>query len=340
MLEGPPVRLFQLAVQLHALVSFELEFVSKAERGYSLLQGKRQAPVRAFSPSLAGMKRKGDVLRVLCGACVQQLQGNLSGAIAGEDPEYLHQLRIALRRLRGVLALAASLAPDETLAQLRQKFAALGRELGVLRGQDVFINETLRLLLQQRPGHAGLQALLALANAQRDAAIAEIRAPHWRHHVQDLILRLALWLQGDYWLQAPLQGEAKDMQKQGLRRRVQRFLKQAQVLDPADPASLHRLRILAKKVRYFMELFGLDKSSRGALHDPLVNLQMRLGEYNDTVNVEMQVERLRAFQPDSAVLQEACVLVLGWSLQRQTALRAPLAKQIRRTVKSLARTSS
>ncbi len=340
LLEGPPVRLFQLALELHDIVPFELEAISKAERGYSLLQGKHQAPVKAFSPSLAGLKNNGEVLSVLCGACLQQLQGNLSGAIAGDDPEYLHQLRVALRRLRSVLSLVAAFAPDETLAQLRQEFAELGRALGALRELDVFIDETLRPLLQQRPGHTGLHALLALSAGQRDAALAEIRAPHWRHHVQDMILRLALWLQGDYWLQTPLQGAAEYLQKQGFRRRVKRFLKHAQALDPADPASLHRLRILAKKVRYFLELFGLDKSSGGALHDALVNLQTQLGEYNDTVNVEVQITRLKAFQPDVVALQEACALVQGWNLQRQAALQAQLSKQIRRTVKALSRTSS
>ena len=335
LLEGPPVRLFQLALELHDIVPFELEAVSKAERGYRLLTGQADAPAKARSPSLAGLTRCGEVLQALCAACLLHLQANLSGAINGDDPEYLHQLRIALRRLRTVLSLAASLAPDETLAHLRQEFAALGRNLGVLREQDVFIDETLRPLLQQRPGHTGLHALLALSAGQRDAAIAEIRAPHWQHHVQDMILRLALWLQGDYWLQTPLQGAAEDMQKQGLRRRVKRFLKHAQAPDPADPASLHRLRILAKKVRYFLELFGLYKSSGGALHDALVSLQTKLGEYNDTVNVEAQIARLKAFQPDAVALQEACALVQGWNLQRQIMLQAQLPKQLGRTVKAL-----
>jgi inorganic triphosphatase YgiF len=340
LLEGPPVRLFQLALELHDIVPFELEAVSKAERGYRLIAGQIDAPAKARSPSLAGLTRSGEVLQALCAACLQHLQANLSGAINGDDPEYLHQLRIAFRRLRTVLSLAASLAPDETLAQLRQEFAALGRDLGVLRDQDAFITETLRPLSQQRPVHAGLRLLLKRANTRRNSSLAEIRTGYWQWDVQHLILRLALWLHGDYWWKPPLQSSAKTFCTRAFQHKGRRFLKHIRRLDPANPASLHRLRILTKKTRYFLEMFEQVEESRGAVYKQLVNLQTKLGEYNDTVNVEMHLVALVNSRPLSVTLQEACTLVLGWNRQRQAALQLGIPKLIRRTAKSLSRIQS
>lgn len=335
LLEGSPIRLFQLALKLHALVPLELEFVSKAERGYRLLEGRTEAPLKAAPFSLTGLETAGAVLQRLCGSCLWHLQSNLSGAVAGNDPEYLHQLRVAIRRLRGVLALCGTLNPDSTLEQFRQAFAKLSRSLGHLREQDVFIDETLKPLLSQQVDRVGFQVLLDIAIAQRQSALAEIRAGHWQRDVQDLILQLACWMQGDYWQLPELQLPAKRFRGQAFQSRGQRFLKQVARLEMDSPVSLHRLRIASKKIRYLMELFGMEQAFRGKPYASLVRLQEHLGKYNDAVNVEFQLRWLKTFVPASSALHEACERVQDWSQARQAALHAGIPKRIRHTVKSL-----
>jgi len=335
LLEGSPSRLFQLALKLHALVPLELEFVSKAERGYRLLEGRVEAPLKAAPVSLTGLETTGAVLQRLCGSCLCHLQSNLSGAIAGDDPEYLHQLRVAIRRLRGVLALCGALNPDSTLDSFRQVFARLSRSLGRLREQDVFIDEALSPLLSQQVERAGLQALLDIAIAQRQSALAEIRAGHWQRDMQELILQLALWMQGDYWQFKELQLPLKSFRRQTFKFRGQRFLKQVERLEMDSPASLHRLRISSKKIRYLMELFGMERAFRGKPYASLVRLQEHLGKYNDAVNVEIQLRRLMTSVPSSSTLQEACKQVQRWNRTRQAGLHAGIPQRIRHAVKSL-----
>ncbi len=77
--------------------------LSKAERGYRLFRNTPPRPerageidIRAVETPLAGFRR-------IALDCLAHLQSNHSGAIVGEDPEYVHQMRVATRRLRAAL---------------------------------------------------------------------------------------------------------------------------------------------------------------------------------------------------------------------------------------------
>jgi triphosphatase len=54
-------------------------------------------------------------MATMLASALSQLVVNVPGASAGQDPEYLHQTRVAVRRLRTLLNLARSLSLDESL---------------------------------------------------------------------------------------------------------------------------------------------------------------------------------------------------------------------------------
>ncbi|HTY99239.1 MAG TPA: CHAD domain-containing protein, partial [Rhodocyclaceae bacterium] len=49
--------------------------------------------------------------RAIAAACLEQIAGNQAGAMASDDPEFIHQMRVAVRRLRACLRLFAPLLP-------------------------------------------------------------------------------------------------------------------------------------------------------------------------------------------------------------------------------------
>ena len=115
---GESRQLFELALAILEIVPFELETVSKAEQGYRLLSGYAGQPVKGVAPVFARTDTLTDVLKALIWFCLQHFQGNLSGAMGSEDAEYLHQMRVALRRLRVVLRMTKKVRADPDLAGL------------------------------------------------------------------------------------------------------------------------------------------------------------------------------------------------------------------------------
>ena len=121
---GEPRQLFELALAILEIVPFELESVSKAEQGFRLLSGFDEQPVKALSPELARKDYFLPAMQALMWSCLQHLQSNVHGAMTSDNAEYLHQMRVALRRLRVVLRMADTVCADEQLAALEKEYSS------------------------------------------------------------------------------------------------------------------------------------------------------------------------------------------------------------------------
>lgn len=329
---GEPGRLFELALALLEIVPLELEPVSKAEQGYRLLTAYADKPVKGSAPALAKSATLSEALQALIWSCLLHLQGNLRGAMGSDDAEYLHQMRVALRRLRVVLRLAGKFRADETLNALSSDIAMLCVALGRIREWDVFIAETLQPMCARMAGHAGLQALLAVGERQRAACYAELRGEKQARELQRLILRFALWMNGAYWqpqdaAAPPLHGFAS----RRLRKLNKRFAEAGQQLDTLDNARLHALRILAKKLRYSAEFFAAmyDREKTRSFLAALSEVQEVLGQINDVAVAHRLLDELAAL-PELSVHQEAVALAKGWIAHGLSRQLAKLRKAIRR----------
>ena len=329
---GEPERLFELALALLEIVPLELEPVSKAEQGYRLLTGYDDRPVKGVVQGLAKTATLAEALQTLIWSCLLHLQSNLRGAMTSDDAEYLHQMRVALRRLRVVLRMAEKFRADETLSVLSKDVAALCVALGHIREWDVFIAGTVQQMCARMAGHAGLQAMLAASERQRDECYEALRGEIQARELQRLILRFAIWMNGTYWQQ---QGEAvqqvQDFATRRLRKLAKRFAQAGQRLNGLDAEQLHALRILGKKLRYSAEFFaGLyGKRQARSFLAALSEVQDVLGQINDVAVAHRLLDELAAL-PELAAHQEAIVLAKGWiahGLSRQfTALRKTIQR--------------
>ena len=331
---GQPRLLFELALEILDVVPFELEGVSKAEQGFRLLSGFVDKPVKGAVPDFSRTDTLAEVLQTLIWSCLLHWQGNLRGAMESDDAEYLHQMRVALRRLRVVLGMAEKFRPDGQLSALNNEISALCVALGRIREWDVFIAQTLRPMCKRMAGHLGLQALLATCERQRADCYVALRGEAQARELQRLILRFSIWMSDGYWQQ---QGEAvpkaHDFATRRLRKLAKKFAQSSKQLNVVDAGRLHALRIFAKKLRYSAEFFAClyDKQKTKAFLAALSEVQEVLGQINDVAAAHRILDELAGQSADAlATHQEAMVLAKGWIAHDLSQQFAALRDTVRR----------
>jgi CHAD domain-containing protein len=207
-------------------------------------------------------------------AALDQARGNTRGALESADPEYLHQLRVGLRRYRSALRLFRGLLHGARRRQLARRARDAMRPLGAVRDWDVCIEW---LEASKAPG-----VLLRRARLRRDAARESLRA----------IDLSSLEPDASAWKKKAMPLErfsAKALPK--ARRKVAKRLRR---IDWSDAEQRHRLRIAVKRLRYATDFLG------GETH-ALERLQDGLGGLND---VAVARRLLAELDPPPAILRK------------------------------------
>lgn len=314
LLEGDPATLIALARRLVEALPLMPARASKAERGYHLFRGEPLAAVKARAVKLDPDDTPAHALRVCVAAGVDHFLANCEGALAGDDPEFIHQLRVALRRLRSMLKLFKVDAPQEDLKWL-------AATLGGARDWDVFVTEVwppLRGALTSMSATAHhdadeLGAVIERAEAARRAARDEARAALRAPRTALLILTLAeLAISGEPPAaevpaqvtplpaldgMPPLPPPPESLlafATRHIRRRHKRLLRDAEGLAGMTAAARHQVRIDAKKLRYtvdgFAGLYSRERLERWLA--ALAAIQAALGEANDAATALGLLDRL------------------------------------------------
>lgn len=241
---------------------------SKAERGYALFMGERVQPQKARPLQLDPGMHPVQAFRAAALSCLAHLQANEGGACqrapdgAPPDPEFVHQARVALRRLRTGLRLFRSHLPPRFVRHWAGEWKQLAQQLGDARNWDVFATEWLPgLLTELSPDAATAEALLAWVGAERTAA-GERAAQALDNSAHALRLlaftRAVLSLQpADPPPGAPrpdsgLVAWAHDT----LRKGHANLRDEAREAQRLGPDGRHELRIALKKLRYSQAFLG------------------------------------------------------------------------------------
>lgn len=149
LLEGDAALLFETARALQDAAPLRPEAVSKAERGYRLATGRRLAPVKAAPSTLNPGLTAAAGLRAVVETCLAQIMANAEGVAAARargQAEFVHQMRVGVRRLRSVLKLAQK--TDVTVRPLLEELKWLAAVLGSARDWDVLVEHTLPPVLE------------------------------------------------------------------------------------------------------------------------------------------------------------------------------------------------
>src|SRR5262249_6619790 len=151
-------------------VPVSLETRTKAARGYGLFTAKRAEPQRATPVRLEPTMSAKDAFAEIARNCLSHLRANEACARLGEDPEGVHQLRVATRRLRALVGAYRHHIDDQVHSFLADELRWLQLQLGPARDWDVFIDQGLRPLRQRLPNEMALEALRREADGLRQAA--------------------------------------------------------------------------------------------------------------------------------------------------------------------------
>ncbi|MBX9903433.1 MAG: CHAD domain-containing protein [Burkholderiales bacterium] len=326
---GPVTALFDLAQQLAEVVPLALEHQSKAERGYALFCGAGTAPAKAVPLALVRDMTAGQGFLAIAAATLAQVHANERGVLGSDNPEYLHQMRVGIRRLRSAFSLFREMLGDAAAPQAAALRAMAGA-LGPARDWDVFVTETLPMVRPALAAHVAADRFEALCRRRWQAARAKSKKSIKSNTYNESMIALSGWLAalgGDG--NAAWQQPVRDCAVQILAARHARVLKRGRRLEQRPAAELHRLRIAVKQLRYATEFFATLFAERGmaTLRDRLVLLQDILGRINDAAAVQ---SLLNAAATDDREFIAATGIVTGWCEARAAAERRALQNAWRR----------
>jgi CHAD domain-containing protein len=219
-----------------------------------------------------------------------------SAGFAGrsDDPEAVHQLRVAIRRMRAALSIFQDAALPGHRFRMGDELRALQVKLGVAREWDVLIDDTLSRLPPPLRRDKAVRDLLARTQARRAAAHKSTRAVLRGSKSTDLLRRIHAWidrefiygprsLQNPRWNRVALAQPALAVAAAVLAIHHRRAFRLGRKMQKLDADDLHRLRIRIKKLRYGTEFFGsLWPTGRTRRYvAALKELQQSLGTLHD-----------------------------------------------------------
>jgi CHAD domain-containing protein len=264
-------------------------------------------PLDRDESALAGVRR---VLANLAAT----IEDNLEGTIDDVDPEFLHELRVAVRRTRSVLAAAKGVVPPDVRQHHREGFGWLGEVTGPARDLDVYVLGWDGYVAPLAPGgRDSLDRVREELDRRRRAAHLDLTQALCSEACCEL---LDGWEQ---WLRDPDVTPLDDQQLGPfVARRVakaqRKVLKDGRAITPDSPAErLHDLRKDTKKLRYLLECFGslFPAKGRKAFVEQLKDLQDNLGEHQDA---EVHLAHLRELAHDlneRATVDTDALLAMG-----------------------------
>lgn len=321
--------LYDLGLELLATAPLRLGIRSKAERGYDLASGVAPTGTKATPPAITAEHTVDDSVGLLLANCQHHLLANQAVAEAGQHPEGVHQMRVALRRMRSACGLLHRELGSPSLSGFNAEAKWLAQLLGAARDWDVFVTETMTA-----PSEAvgtdlfDCAGLREAAEPHRLAAYAAVREALASQRYNRFQLSLRQWIETRSWRNelanrslAVLLEPAPAFAGRALTRMHHKVLKRGERFRHLEPTARHRVRVELKKLRYVLEFF------RGALAENakarnylghLAQLQEDLGHDNDA---SVAWPFLCALASDSVApdVQRSIGVLMGWQARGRLA---------------------
>jgi CHAD domain-containing protein len=213
------------------------------------------------------------------------------------DVEELHDLRVAIRRIRSLLKGRGK----QRLRRYRRTWGAFARVSNRARDWDVFLEQAGELL-DSAANRRFRSSCRSAVRASRDSVIKMLNSPHWSAHLEE-------------W-KAHLERRAQPHPAPGVSRNdLPRSDRLAATIDKANAVlalapddsnedAWHRLRIAVKEARYQAERMREQESgpdSRTVI-STCKKLQTSLGAWHDCVVQLRLLDELKRKSPDAAAL--------------------------------------
>lgn len=329
LVEGEEARLWRLAAEVARSAPARCLPMSAVELALCEVAGDAIGAVKARRAPLDPQASLDDAIVAMLGSCLDHFLANWPALVHSPRPEEaIHQMRVALRRLRAGVGLLRRGVVGEGLEAAGARAKAIAATLGEARNLDVLKEMLADGPLAQSSPEPSFFALLDAVEcrrAERHAAAQRlVLAPETTQFVLDLRATLAA---RDWTARAaepggggpcvpPLDprapGSARAFAARSLDRLHRKAMKKSRGLATLAPAQRHQARIAFKKARYaaefFETLFHASARARKYLRRTAA-LQDRLGAAND---MAVAADLLREIGEDRKAVAPASAFAVGW----------------------------
>lgn len=290
-------------------------------------------PETAIAPDEIAYDAANDIIRTHLAVA----RRNEVGIIADHDSEFLHDYRVALRKIRSVISLFRGSYGDAQTADLKRRFSDLMAPTGRLRDLDVYLlgRDAFYDLLPESL-HDGLRLMFDIFTRERRREhrkfVKLLQNPQYRIALAELEV---LFAQGSGPEPGPEAAHpAQDYACGLIWHRYRKVCKiAARITEETPDEEVHELRINCKKLRYLIELFAplFPRGRLKALLSPLRELQENLGLFNDYSVQQAALQDFLAHHPLKAQQDERAMATSIGALiailhQRQAQERARVVK--------------
>ncbi len=328
LVSGTALDLYALARTIMTLVPAQFEARSKAERGYRLARLQPGATptsdaARAESLEIDAQASVAEAFRAIGRQCFRHVRANESLVRAAPAAAGVHQLRVALRRLRSALSSFADVLPEDERRAASDNLRWIAAACGAARDWDVFGGELLKPLASHLAGEPGLTRVTLAAEAARARAYEGMARTLTSENLAVALVDVEAWWEGGSWeasMGAWRNLPARDFAAATLKKLHRKVVRIGEAIGDLEDVELHELRIRCKKLRYTAEFFRtlfarkLAKPYLAALAE----VQAHLGSLNDAAVAKALLAELARAEGDlpPALLARADGIVTGWIAAR------------------------
>jgi inorganic triphosphatase YgiF len=338
---GNPATIYEIALRLAEHGPLRPSIRSKSARGFDLAAGVAPGAEKPRKPRFDPAVSLDETFAIVLRGSLHHLLQAMPAAEDGRNPEGVHQLRVALRRLRAALHLMRPLGTSATLDGLEADARWLAQNLSAARDLDVFLTDTLPEIADACTTVAGFDTLRALAQRQRDLAYRKLRIALAERRCAAFVLGLGAWIATRGWRNdvspdelSRLAAPAIDFAGHVLSERHQKVLKRGRRFRKLSPERRHKLRLALKKLRYSIDfmlpLYGASKPAKKYARR-LAGLQEQLGHYNDIAVTASVLDSLGTTSTDAAI---AAAAITGWQAHAMAGIEDPLREAWRAFTKA------
>lgn len=250
---------------------------------------------------------------------LQTVKQNESGIKKDIDSEFLHDFRVAVRRIRSALSQIKGIYPENEVKRLKKDFSIIGKNTNRLRDLDVYLLEEKKYLnMLSDDLSKGLIPVFKKLAAERRTEQKKLKkfleSYKYKNTVSgfEKFLKTSTSLMGN----AP-NSELKviDLAQKFIFKKYKQIIKKGRKIDNVSPdPMLHELRIECKKLRYLLEFFSslFPDNEMSIIIKQLKKLQDNLGDFNDLYIQQQSLKNMvKEFDESNSEIKQVSISIGG-----------------------------
>jgi len=326
LVSGDVADLFRFAQRLHTDIPARISLDTKAHRGEALANNKIPKAAKAKRVSLDKNESVEETFISIVRQCAVHLFSNYAAVFEGRDVEGLHQMRVAMRRLRAAIILFKPFRIDPTVRAIGEEAKWFAGKLGESRDLDVFIDEIIRPVESQFASDGALEVLASTikqrSQSKWNSVVDLLDTPRYSAFTLELaaLTEVRPWREKRRnWKEDSALRSVSGFAKKALNKRRRKIKALGERLQSLTVDERHTLRKELKKLRYALEFF-YDLYPVGETKTyvkTLAHLQDLFGYMNDLTTAETIIfQAIRDEDCSKRALTWAGGIVLGWHAHR------------------------